>query len=157
MSRRTLVASATIVLAAVSLGATPDGATLNDLEWVLGEWRAESDGALVYESWTAEEDAVLRGVGWRVEDGDTVFGERLRIEEVDGRIDYIADVEHNEDEVPFTLASVIGDVFVFENAEHDWPQRIIYIRKSGDAMVVVVEGTDDGKDRSFELVFTRSN
>jgi hypothetical protein len=56
---------------------------------------------------------------------------------------------------PFTLKTMARERVVFENAAHDFPQRIIYWR-DGDTLRARIEGAVDGKSRSMEWRWTRS-
>ena len=48
-----------------------------------------------------------------------------------------------------------GQAFVvFENPEHDYPQRILYLR-DGDELTARIEGTAGGVEKSSEWTWTR--
>ena len=44
---------------------------------------------------------------------------------------------------------------MFENAAHDFPQRVLYWR-DGEALVARIEGTIAGKEKSEEWRFSRA-
>jgi hypothetical protein len=48
-----------------------------------------------------------------------------------------------------------GEV-VFENPEHDFPQRIIYRRESADALFARIEGQEKGVNKAMDFRFKRS-
>jgi len=53
------------------------------------------------------------------------------------------------------LSKLIADgQLVFENPEHDFPQRIGYER-DGDGMRAWIEGTLDGRSRRVEFAYMR--
>ncbi len=85
-------------------------------------------------------------------EGETIFlkgDEEQQQESVslflkDGRIYYTPVVEGNENEpVPFTLINIDKNKFIFQNKEHDFPQRIIYELKSGNELIATIEGETD--------------
>jgi hypothetical protein len=51
---------------------------------------------------------------------------------------------------PFRLTGLSATEAVFENPQHDYPQRIIY-RKSGNRLDARIEGVDKGKARSEDF------
>jgi hypothetical protein len=61
--------------------------------------------------------------------------------------------------VAFPLVSVTDDTVVFENPDHDFPQRITYQRNGDDSVTATVEapGRDGGEPRRIVLEFTRGH
>jgi hypothetical protein len=57
--------------------------------------------------------------------------------------------------VEFKLKESGDQRIVFENAAHDFPQRILYWR-DGDELMARIEGTVKGKERSEAWRFTRA-
>ena len=45
---------------------------------------------------------------------------------------------------------------VFENPQHDFPQRIIYSLKDGGRLTAAIEGTKNGKTRRVELNYQQT-
>ena len=45
---------------------------------------------------------------------------------------------------------------VFENASHDFPQRISYRKRGADSLIARTEGTVRGQPRAFEFAYTRT-
>lgn len=58
--------------------------------------------------------------------------------------------------VSFGPAEVAADRIVWENLEHDFPQRIIYHRVAPDSLVVRVEGGEGDGARSMEWRMARA-
>jgi hypothetical protein len=44
---------------------------------------------------------------------------------------------------------------VFENPDHDFPQRILYWLEDADVLRARIEGTEDGENRGVEWTFRR--
>jgi len=57
---------------------------------------------------------------------------------------------------PFKLAELGENRVVFENRQHDFPQRILYWTDSAGALHARIEGPQDGKTVSEEWVWTRA-
>ena len=54
----------------------------------------------------------------------------------------------------FRAIEVTGERVVFENEQHDFPQRVLYWRGT-DALHARIEGTDRGKESSMEWRWPR--
>jgi hypothetical protein len=59
--------------------------------------------------------------------------------------------------VPFKLISDENKKAVFENPEHDFPQRVIYVLNADGSMTALVEGKmrGQGEERRIEFQFNR--
>jgi hypothetical protein len=55
----------------------------------------------------------------------------------------------------FALDEYSENKFIFENKEHDFPQKIIYDFKNEDELIATLEGIVNGKLERVEFVFTR--
>ena len=120
-----------------------------------GCWeRTDKSGTLFSEMWTKPAGNSMMGTGRTVKGGKTVDFEFLRIEQRADGIFYIAKPKANADETPFKLKPKIGNEFVFENLDHDFPQRIIY-KLNKDSMVARIEGTQNGKSMGIDFPSTR--
>lgn len=119
----------------------------HDLGWLTGTWADTSAG--YYEEWSRKGKG-YEGKGFSVADNDTLFEEYLVITGTDSWT-YYATVEGQNDgrSIPFRLVNNDPDSLVFENRNHDFPNNIIYSRRSLDHIRVIVSSTDG--DRSFHL------
>jgi hypothetical protein len=55
------------------------------------------------------------------------------------------------------LSTTISDsMIVFENPQHDFPQKIGYQRSGPDAVTAWIEGTSNGKPRRIEFPYRRA-
>lgn len=129
---------------------------LQQFLWICGLWQGDFGGKTVFEEWKQVSANSLQGRGYFLKDGDTVITEKLRIEAKGGSVQYISDVSHNEGPVAFTLISAEEGRYVFENKEHDFPQRIIYVQRGSAHIDARIEGTDrQGKFRAIDYSFKR--
>jgi uncharacterized protein YciI len=82
---------------------------------------------MVYEQWNQSDDGTLRGISYKMENGEVEVTEYLSISSRDGEIVYTAVVLGQNGGAPVDFELTRSDtVFVFENREHDFPQRIAY-------------------------------
>jgi hypothetical protein len=52
------------------------------------------------------------------------------------------------------MISLSADEVVFENPDHDFPQRVAYQRPSADRLVGRIEGAINGQQRRIEFPMT---
>lgn len=104
---------------------------------LLGRWADESRKNDFHEFWKESENG-LTGTGVVLSNGDTVFIEHLAILEREGDWYYSAkiDSQNNGEPVYFKLQTKEDSLFVFENPDHDFPQKIVYdLQASGDLLI----------------------
>ncbi len=81
----------------------------------------------------------------KIEGKDTSLLESIELTYKDGEFWYIPTIpdQNNQRQIPFKLVGAKGYYFVFENPEHDFPQRIIYHLKSANAATKYVPTQGD--------------
>ena len=119
---------------------------LEAVQFMAGDWRSP-DGALE-EHWTSAAAGSMLGVGRTIRGGATVFYEYLRIAREGDTITLYASPA-GRGVTPFTLARATEDVAVFENPEHDFPQRIVYRRDGPDRLRARTETLDGARGMDF--------
>jgi hypothetical protein len=131
---------------------------ITKLAWLAGSWRMEKNGRLVDEQWMAPAGGAMLGMDRTVMKGRAMEHEFLQIREgPGGTLFYIAQPT-GQKEAAFQLASLTDTVVVFENTEHDFPQKISYALQPDGSMSTVLEGMGpDGQPKRTEYVFQRVN
>jgi len=125
-----------------------DRPSLKDLLWLAGYWVGSAGGTTMEEVWTEPAGGVMLGMHRDVKAGRLVFFEFLRIEQRASSVVYIAS-PRGTGATEFTLVSAGSAEVVFENPEHDFPQRIIYQRE-GDLLIARIEGEVSGETKGQE-------
>jgi len=122
--------------------------------WLQGTWEQQTDDGVFSESWQKVTDSAYHGVGMFISEGDTLFSERLSIYQSRSVWYYAALVsDQNAGEtIVFELTSSKDSIMVFENRNHDFPQKISYHFISEDSVVAVVEG--ETKEGSRKDIFS---
>lgn len=138
---------AMIGAAGLLVGAAP-AAKVEDLSWLAGSWGENADGRWTEEYWTIARGGVMLGAS-RSGRGETLREfEFLRVQAVEvGSLAYIAQPGGGAP-VAFRLVQHDAMSATFENAAHDYPQRIRYVRK-GDVMTATISKIDGSKARSW--------
>ena len=125
--------------------------------WLNGTWTNISAEGSLYEIWRPESDSTLEGISFMTSNNDTVFSEKMRIEFSNNECCYIPVVKNQNDGKPviFKLISEIDGKYVFENPEHDFPQRIVYSNATTDSLHAWIDGMQNGKFREEHFYFVR--
>jgi hypothetical protein len=155
MRRRLFALSILLLLSTSALAqGVPKKPSVDDLAWMSGCWK-QSRGTDMYtiEQWTRPAGMML-GTARSYREGKMTSYEFLRIIEKDGDIFYVA-IPSGQKEAYFKLTSIKAGEAVFENPEHDFPQKIAYRKEGKDGMRARVEATENGKLNGFDVVFTR--
>lgn len=129
-------------------------ADLAKLAWMAGSWARVEGERSTEEHWTAAAGGTMLGVNRTVAGGRTRAYEYLRIEKTADGIDYVASPS-GQSTTRFRLIECENNRAVFENPEHDFPQRIIYERK-GNELFAGIEGTQNGQPRSAKWSWLRA-
>jgi hypothetical protein len=135
-------------LAALLLIGAAAPAKVEDLGWLEGRWGQEQDGRWTEESWTGPRGGVMLGYS-RSGRGESLREFeflRLQVGE-DGVVAYIAQ-PGGAAPVAFRLGQHDGASATFENAAHDYPQRIRYVRE-GERLTATISKIDGSGARSW--------
>lgn len=133
-----------------------DSNPFEKLSWIADRWISPPGESITYENWVRLDDTTYSGESHNVINGITVFAEQLKIEKIGDDIFYTAVVEHNPGPVHFKLVEFNENKAVFENPEHDFPNRIIYMLKDDGSLYARIEGKNKkGKEVIGEFFYTR--
>ena len=129
--------------------------SINDLSWLAGCWEANVRGREVNEQWMKPGGGIMLGMARTVSQGKAAEFEFTQIrEDKDGAIYYVAKPS-GQDEASFKLVKLQNKEAVFENPQHDFPQRIIYSRLSNGSLFARVEATVRGQRRAIDYSYKR--
>jgi len=131
-------------------GESPASRLVSRLSWLSGCWAYEGEGFSRQEQWMQPRGGTMIGMSRTVSGGRTVEYEYLRIEPRGGRLAYVA-LPSGQAEATFLQAELTDTTVVFEDAAHDFPQRIVYERQPGGAIAAWIEGEIDGETRVIEF------
>ena len=112
-----------------------------------GCWQGQLGQLTLEENWMRPAAGTMLGMSRNSKGGRTVFSEFMRIEPRDGELYYVARIgDAKQAPTPFRRVRVSATEAVFENPEHDFPQRIIYRAVPG-GLNARIEGKSKGKER----------
>jgi hypothetical protein len=127
------------------------------MDWVIGTWENRSDKGDLQETWTKTDDSTYHGKTFMIVNRDTVFSETISLEERGGELHYIPITRDQNSSFPvrFKYISTENGEIIFENKEHDFPQRVIYKNAGSDSLYARIEGNENGQFRKEEFAMTK--
>jgi len=131
---------------------------LEKIDWILGYWEMVSPEGKVTESWIRTNDSVYSGIGKYTDTaGQTLTTEEISIVLRDDKLLYIPLVSNQNDGEPVIFREVdfSDTMVVFENKNHDFPQRIVYVKQGDGKMLAYIEGEMNGEPARLEYPYTK--
>ena len=136
-------------LALLLMGQAAPPMRVADLGWMSGHWETRvANNVVTEEAWSAPRGGVMLG------HSRTTSGERTRefeflriIADEDGVLSYIAQPGGGAP-VGFRMTAHGATSATFDNAQHDFPQRIRYVR-TGNRMVATISRLDGSNAMSW--------
>ena len=131
--------------------------SVEDLAWLAGCWASVGREAGSGEQWTVPAGHTLLGISRTVVNSKTAAYEFLQIRETEnGEIEYVA-APSGQAEATFLMVRLSESEVVFENPDHDFPQRIIYRLKADGILEARIEGEVNGKARAVDFPMKRTD
>ena len=127
---------------------------LATLRWMRGCWRQHQARVVTDEQWMAPHGGAMIGMSRTVIADRIRAWEALRLVVDSGRIVYIAQ-PNGGTPVRFRATTMSDSMAVFENPEHDFPQRIAYRRVRSDSLIAQVSGAANGTTRRMDIPMHR--
>ncbi len=148
------VLSASLLVAGIA-GAAPQD--LASLSWLPGCWAQEGSEPGTIEQWMPLAGGTYLGMSRTIRGGKTATFEFLQIRhDANAQIVYVA-LPSGQQPTNFTAKSVSSTEVVFENLQHDFPQRIIYRSLSADRLSARIEGVRGGQLKGIDYPMKRVN
>jgi len=144
-----------VVLLSVLAAAQASGGAIQRVSWLQGCWESVTAQRAIEEQWMAPRGTSMLMMGRTVRNGELVDYELVVLKEDGGRLVYEAHPAGQPSAVFHSVDVAAGRV-VFENREHDFPQRVGYQQTAPDGLTAWVEGNDHGKERRIEFVYRRA-
>lgn len=126
--------------------------TLRDISFLSGCWAGTTGSLEMEEHWSEAAGGVMLGTTRYLRDGRVVDWEFGRFVEDEGGVTLWPYPRGTMSEHGFRLVRTDG-AYVFENLEHDFPVRIVYVRHGENALRPRIEGRDgEGPGWALERV-----
>ena len=145
-----------LVLAAfVICTASAAGQEISRLSWLSGCWASEGGEPGSGEHWTSLAGATMLGTSRTVKHGKTVEFEFMELRYLpDGKLAFIAHPS-GQRTTAFPVLSISDSEVVFENPQHDFPQRVAYAREGDSRLRARIEGVRKGALRVIDFPMSR--
>jgi len=120
-----------------------------------GKWKMDVENIEVYEEWQLVNENELVGISYSIEDGVKNINESIYLKKFADQWAYVA-VPKNQNIALFALIEHSPKKLLFENMEHDFPQKISYEFHKDGRMTAAIQGDVNGeikrKEFSFKIV-----
>jgi hypothetical protein len=146
-------AGRTALLITLMLTPTLSSEPLDHLAFLSGCWALQSGTVAVEEQWNRPAGGLMLGTSRTLRAGRAVFHEFIRIEQKGNDVFYTPRVG-SAPPVSFRAVKLTAEEAVFENLEHDFPQRIIY-RKGDGSLPARIEGSVGGALKGQDFLYRR--
>lgn len=152
---RLLLAGLLLLGAAPSLSAQAAAKfDLGAASWLGGCWEMRRGPSVTQEMWMAPSGGAMLGVSRNVVRDTVREWEHLMLGPTPSGLAYVAKPARQA-ETAFAATQISDSLLVFENPQHDFPQRILYRRRGADSVIARIEGPRGGQMRGIDLPYAR--
>ena len=151
--RSLAVLTAVFVMGVASAETAP--ASISSLSWLAGCWQGGSGERVVDEQWMAPSGGMMLGMARTVVGAGVREFEQMFIREDGGKLVFTSKPS-GQPEASFTSIEVTPTRVVFENPEHDFPQRVIYEKGSDGSMKGRIEGKRGDTVKGIDFPYRRA-
>lgn len=137
------------------VAAAQSASRVDQVGWLAGCWERANGRRVVEEQWMRPRGGLMLGAGRTVDGDSLVEFEQVRVLERGGHLVYAA-APSGQPPAEFESIAVTDSSVTFENAAHDFPQRVLYRRVGRDSLVARVEGTRGGRARGVDFAYRRA-
>ena len=142
------------LIALLLAAAAPAAKAQETPAWLAGGWSSQSaDGSWTEEWWTPPKAGLMMGAGRSGKGARLEWWEHTRIESAEGKLRFCA-LPKGQAGACFAATKVATNEIVFENASHDFPNRVVY-RRQGDELFAEISGRDGSNVQRWR--FKRAN
>jgi hypothetical protein len=122
--------------------------------WLQGCWETSTSQITIEEQWMTPRGTNMVGMSRTVRGDALAAYEFLIVREVGEQLEYESHPS-GQSTAKFLSVTVTDAQVLFENLQHDFPQRIGYRREGTNALVAWIEGTEKGQARRIDFPYRR--
>jgi hypothetical protein len=133
--------------------------SIKQFHFLLGSWEMKNAKGNISEVWKKDGKTLSGRCYKHYVNGDSVLTEIIKLITIDGDLYFSVTgfEKDNKGTTNFKLVSVKEQIFIFENKNHDFPQRIVYENKGKTSLVAWIEGEIEGKKMKMDFAYQRKN
>ncbi|PBJ12192.1 DUF6265 family protein [Flavobacterium sp. ACN6] len=126
-------------------------------DWLIGNWENTSTEGILAENWQKLNDSTFSASSYFIKGKDTLHFENIVLAQKGETLTYFATVKgQNEDKaIDFPSTAESDKQLVFENAKHDYPQKITYTKGANNTLTAEISGKLNGKLSSEKFVMVK--
>jgi hypothetical protein len=125
--------------------------SLAQVDFLLGSWQSDTQGTTYMERWRRGEGNGFQGAAEALRDGERIQQEVMTLRVVAGTLIYAVDPQLDGTFVEFAGVRCTAGEAVFENPDHDFPQRLHYLLDDSGTLSAEVS---DLEGKGFKLEFS---
>lgn len=116
-------------------------------DWLIGNWENKSPDGLLTENWQKVNDSTFSATSYFIKGKDTLHFEKIVLSQKGEKLTYSATVngQNNDKSIDFPSTSETTTKLVFENPQHDYPQKITYTKGANNSLTAEISGKLNGK------------
>lgn len=120
-----------------------------------GSWQLENSANTEY--WSKKSPDFYSGILYSIEGNDTIVFEKMSLKKIGENIYFIAEVsdQNNQEPIRFLLNGSSSKALEFENADHDFPNKIVYRMTSEDRLEASIIGLTNNKPDTIFFNYSR--
>lgn len=121
---------------------------IEQAKWLLGQWQNITPRGIMVENWHQVNDSTYAGKSYFLAGKDTLQAESISLQQRNGKLYYVPTVKNQNNGQPVKFTQLLNQTFlVFENPEHDFPQKISYVQVKPDSLLAEISGMSKGMFR----------
>lgn len=126
-------------------------------DWIIGNWENTSPEGVLSENWQKLNDSTFSASSYFIKGKDTLHFETIILAQLGETLTYKATVKGQNDDKPvsFPSTSESDKQLIFENLQHDYPQKITYTKGINNTLTAEISGKLNGKLSSEKFVMTK--
>lgn len=128
--------------------------SIETASWLVGCWESRSQGLTTIETWAQAHGNMMLATGQTVRGDSTIGFEFMTLGGAAGVMTYTA-YPSGKQGTPFRAVTFTSEVARFENARHDFPRRIEYLRVGDDSLLASVFSSIEANAASFTIRYGR--
>lgn len=149
--------SLTLVVVVFSFYASAQQTPIKTFDFLAGKWEMKAQSGKIMERWHKHRDSLTASSHRFNAKGDSLLTETVTLKKIKGDWHYCVTgyEKGNEGKTDFKLVTSADNTFIFENQQHDFPQRIVYQNKGKDGILAWIEGEIGGKKKKIAFPYQK--
>ncbi|GGF04093.1 DUF6265 family protein [Flavobacterium limi] len=126
-------------------------------DWLIGNWENTSPDGVLTENWKKVNDSTFNAASYFIKGKDTIHFENIVLAQKGEKLTYLATVKGQNDNktVAFPSTSETDTKLIFENLQHDYPQKITYTKGANNTLTAEISGKLNGKQTTERFIMKK--